>query len=139
MPVDQLTIDKTIDVSKNNPPEFGYIFHDLARFGSVTTSARLLGYVAQFNEVPVSLSCFPTVIASGTLKVDVLVNGVSICTTVASSTTADTPAVVAAFDGTLIEEGDLVVIATTSDSSTVTDVLGQWVSRPQFGSERNAG
>lgn len=133
MAADQLTIDKYIDISKNNPPEFGYIYLPLSRYGSVTTSARVLGFVAQKPYEIRGMHVFPTTIASGTLKVDLLINGVSVCSTTAQSTTADTATTVAVFSATRIEQDDLVIAATTSDSSTVTDVLGMLVLRPLFG------
>lgn len=138
MAANQLTIDKTIDVSKNSPPEFSFTICPLARFGSISTSANIWSFVAQIGYEIVHMSAAPSAIAMGTLKVDVLVDGVSIMSTPATATVALTP-IAGVFSTTRIPEDSTVTVQTTSDSSPVTDVLGQLILRPLLGLvERNA-
>jgi hypothetical protein len=116
-------------------PETTLIRVPIQKFGSVAASARLWAFVADVQYEAVRLSVAPTTIASGELVVDVLHNGVSMLSTKAKATVADTP-VPAVFSRTRIDRGATVVIALTSGSSTVTDVLGLFVFRPLLGSER---
>lgn len=137
MAVSQLTEDAGIDVSFNEAPEYTLDHLPINRFGSIGASVRLMGFVAQTDYEISHLSCAPTTIASGTLKVDLLVEGVSVCTTPATATEAiGGVATGAVFATTRIAEGDTVIVATTADSDTVTDVMGQLIIRPLLGHER---
>jgi len=66
------------------------------------------------------------------LHVDVLVNGVSICTTKSICTVADTPSAAVFAAGTYIAPGSFVKVVST-DADAASDAAGLFVLRPFLG------
>ena len=131
-----ITADNGIDVSFNPIPEYPRSVQNFAAIGSIGTGRRLLGFVADVPYEIMHLSGSPRTISSGTMTIDCLLNGVSILTSFASATVANTP-VPAVFASTRINKGDLVVVQTDTNSATSTDVTGIFIIRPLYGHERN--
>lgn len=116
-------------------PDYAEKEFPIAKFGSVASSSRLLRFVADKAYRLVRLHATPTTIASGTLIVDLLINGATVLTTKATSTAADAGTAATFADTVRIPAGATVLVVTTSDSFTVTDVLGLLVLRPLLGFE----
>lgn len=108
----------------------------IQKFGSIGALNRLFWFkapAAQAFEL-VNLLVSPGVIGSGTMKVDLLVNGVSVMGVKPSASVADTP-IAGTFVTTRIAAGATVLVRTTSDSNNVTDAHGILILRPLLGSE----
>lgn len=117
-----------------NAPRHTEVFIPIAQKGSITTSSRLLAFTADKAYEVLGLMGAPTTISSGALKLDLLVAGVSIAAVKPSAAVADVP-IAGTFVSTRIASGATVLVRTTSDSSTVTDVFGYLLLRPILGKE----